>query len=70
MRTIHYVIQAKSLDLYMKPLIDKGTYTLRGVSDSEYAGDRDSLLSVYGFIIYFNDSPISCKSKSGKGVTL
>jgi hypothetical protein len=45
-------------------------FTLEGISDSEYAGDTDTRLSVYGYIIYFCGAPIAWKSKSGKSVTL
>ena len=39
-------------------------------SDSEYGGDRDTRISVYGYKIYMNGALISWKSKSGKSVTL
>jgi hypothetical protein len=43
---------------------------LKGVSDSEYAGDKDTRISVYGYILYFCGAPIAWKSKAGKSVTL
>jgi hypothetical protein len=43
---------------------------LKGVSDSEYAGDKDTQFIVYGYILYYCGAPISWKSKSGKSVTL
>jgi hypothetical protein len=45
-------------------------FTLEGISDSEYAGDTDTRISVYGNIIYFFGAPIAWKSRSGKSVTL
>jgi hypothetical protein len=45
-------------------------FTLEGISDSEYAGDTDTRISVYGYIIYFCGAPIAWKTKSGKSVTL
>jgi hypothetical protein len=45
-------------------------YMLKGVSDSEYAGDKDTCISVYGFAIYLIRSPIPWKSMSGGTVTL
>jgi len=41
-----------------------------GISDSEYAGDKDTRISVYGYILYFCGAPIAWKSKGGKSVTL
>ena len=43
---------------------------MEGISDSEYAGDKDSRISVYGYILYFCGAPIAWKSKAGKSVTL
>ena len=31
---------------------------LRGVSDSEFAGDRNTRISVYGYVIYYSGAPI------------
>jgi hypothetical protein len=45
-------------------------FTLEGISDSEYAGDTDTRISVYGYVLYFCGAPIAWKSKSGKSVTL
>ena len=39
-------------------------------SDSEFGGDRDTRVSVYGYMVYYNGALISWKSKSGRGVTL
>ena len=44
--------------------------TLRGISDSEFAGDRETRKSVYGYVTYYCGAPISWKSKSGDSVTL
>lgn len=43
---------------------------MEGISDSEYAGDKDSRISVFGYILYFCGAPIAWKSKAGKSVTL
>ncbi|MCU9931140.1 Ty1/Copia family ribonuclease HI, partial [Escherichia coli] len=34
------------------------------------AGDRETRISVYGYVIYYCGAPISWKFKSGKSVTL
>ena len=68
MRIIKYVLDTRSYSLRLKPL--KGNITLRGVSDSEFAGDRETRKSVYGYITYYCGAPISWKSKSGNSVTL
>jgi hypothetical protein len=70
MRTIQYVLTTKNIGLKIKPKPMDGKYTLEGYSDSEYAGDKDTRISVYGYVIYFCGIPISWKSKSGRSVTL
>jgi hypothetical protein len=43
---------------------------LEGISDIEYAGDPDTRIKVYGYVLYFCGAPIAWKSKAGKSVTL
>ncbi|HSN67552.1 MAG TPA: Ty1/Copia family ribonuclease HI [Fusibacter sp.] len=69
LRAIKYVLDTENYGLRIKPKVDKGFY-LEGISDSEYAGDSDTQISVYGYVLYFCGCPIAWKSKSGKSVTL
>jgi hypothetical protein len=69
-RVIKYVFDTKNYALKIKPNVSTGKAILRGISDSEYAGDRETRISVYGYVIYYCGAPISWKSKSGKSVTL
>ena len=39
-------------------------------SDSDYATDPETRVSITGYILYFMGAPISWRSKSQKGVTL
>jgi hypothetical protein len=70
LRTIKYVLDTKDYGIKIQPKLENGLYTLEGISDSEYAGDKDTRISVYGYVIYFCGAPIAWKSKSGKSVTL
>jgi hypothetical protein len=70
MRTIQYVLNTKDIGLKIKPHDPENGYTLEGISDSEYAGDKDTRISVYGYVIYFCGAPVAWKSKSGRTVTL
>jgi hypothetical protein len=56
--------------LKIQPKLHKDGFYLEGISDSEYAGDKESRISVYGYILYFCGAPIAWKSKAGKCVTL
>jgi hypothetical protein len=70
LRTIKYVLDTEDYGLKLKPNKQRGLFYLEGISDSEYAGDKDTRVSVYGYQLYFCGAPISWKSKSGKSVTL
>ena len=72
MRVLKYVMDTKHLSLKMEPKMDKeGTgWSIVAFSDSDYAGDSETRISVAGFILYLLGVPISWKSKGQKGVTL
>ena len=70
LRTIKYVLETEDWGLRIKPNRQNGLFTLKGLCDSDHCGDRDTRISVYGYILTFCDAPIAWKSKSGKAVTL
>jgi hypothetical protein len=67
---IKYVFDTKMYALKLKPHINADTIILKGISDSEYAGDQETRIGVYGYIIYYCKALISWKSKSRRSVTL
>ncbi len=69
LRLIHYVILTENKVLKIKPYESKDA-NLVVYTDSEFGGDRDTRISVYGYMVYFNGALISWKSKSGRSVTL
>ena len=69
LRVIKYVLSTEAYGLKIKPSL-KETFYMDRISDSEYAGDKDTRVSVYGYILYFCGAPIAWKSKAGKSVTL
>ena len=72
LRTIKYVICTENVALRLKPniLTQGAQFHLSGISDSDYAGDKQTRTSVFGYVIYFCGAPIAWKSKAGKSVTL
>jgi hypothetical protein len=62
MRIIKYVFDTKMRSLKLKPY--GKIETLKGVSDSEFAGDQETRKSVYGYVAYYCGALISWKSKS------
>ena len=69
LQVIKYVLSTENYGLKIKPTLKENFY-MEGISDSEYAGDKDTRISVYGYILYFCGAPIAWKSKGGKSVTL
>ena len=60
----------KTLGLRMVPIFNDGIGKLEALSDSDFANDKDTRYSVYGYIIYFCCVPVVWKSKSMKSVVL
>ena len=65
-RVITFVLQMKTLGLRMVPSFNNGIWKSEGLSDSDFANDKDSRYSVYGYIIYSCGIPVVWKSKSMK----
>jgi hypothetical protein len=57
-RLIKYVLDTENYGLKIKPFKTQEMFTLEGISDSEYAGETDTRISVYGCIIYFCGAPM------------
>jgi hypothetical protein len=69
-RKIKYVLDTDNYALKIKPNKKNGVFTLGGVSDSEFGGDKDTRISVYGYLQFFCGGLIAWMSKAGKSVTL
>jgi hypothetical protein len=72
LRMIHFVIVTRNNCLVLQGNSSEETpkWSIKGYSDSDYAGDKDTRTSVTGFIIYINNNPISWRSRGQKSVTL
>ena len=70
LRVIKFIFETEFHGLTLHPVFQDGLFKLRGLCDSDFAGDKDTRISVYGFILYFCGCPIAWRSKSGKSVTL
>jgi hypothetical protein len=49
---------------------DKFSWNIQAFSDSDYAGDKETRLSVSGFIIYICGNAVAWRSKAQRNVTL
>ena len=71
LRVIKYTIDTRNKCLRFTPDFDgEGDWQLKVFCDSDYAGDKDTRISVSGFIIYIGEVAVSWKSKGQKSVTL
>jgi hypothetical protein len=70
LRTVKYSIDTGHLGLLIQPKWNEDGFYLERISDSEYAGDPDTRISVYGYVLYFCGAPIAWKSKAVNSVTL
>jgi hypothetical protein len=68
--TIKYVVGTEDHGNLLRPKLNKYFFYLEGISDSEYAGDLETRMSVYGYVLYLCGAPIAWKSKAGKSVAL
>jgi hypothetical protein len=59
----------KALKLKLK-MKEDNMFHIEGISDSSFGEDKDTRISVYGYIVYFCGAPVATKSKLGRSVTL
>ena len=69
-RVINFVLETKTLGLWMVPIVNIGIWKLEALSDSDFVNDKDTRYSVYGYLIYFCGTPVAWKSLSMKSVVL
>ena len=69
-RVINFVLEMKILGLRMVPIFNYGIWKLEALSDSDFANDKNTRYSVYGYILSFCGVRVAWKSKSMKSVAL
>ena len=67
-RVIRYVLETKRHGLKFYP--KRCSWLIQAVSDSDFAEDRETRRSVYGYIICFCGMPIAWESKGMRSVVL
>ena len=61
-RVISCVLEMKALALRMVPIFKDGIWKLEPLSDIDFANDKNTRYSVYGYIIFFCGIPVVWKS--------
>jgi len=71
-RVIKFVLDTKEYGLKIKPMIEDAddSWSVTVFSDSDYAGDAETRVSVTGFCIFLLGVPISWQSRGQRSVTL
>ena len=73
LRAVRFVLDTRKKVLRFKPKINKQNdeiWDVYGYCDSDFAGDKDSRLSVSGFCVFVMGCLVSWKSRGQKNVTL
>ena len=66
---INYVLNTKDKVYVMHPQKGK-EWILEAMADSDYSGDKDSRLSILGYVVFLRKVAISWRSKAQRSVTL
>ena len=65
-----FVLDTKDLGLHIVPTMSVGIWNLEAFSVSDFAINKETRISVYGYIVFFCGVPIACKRKRMKSVVL
>ena len=69
-KVIRHVLSTKGYGLKFEQRKDIIKWALKALSDSDFASDKETRISVFGYIIYFCGIPIAWRSKGMKSVVL
>ena len=69
-KIIRFVLSTKDFGLKFKLIKSIMKWALKALSDSDFASDKETRISVYGYIICFCGIPIAWRIKGIKSVVL
>ena len=69
-KVIRHVLSTKGYGLKFELRKDMIKWALKALSDSDFASDKETRISVFGYIIYFCGIPIAWRSQGMKSVVL
>jgi len=70
-RLIKYALDTQTIGLKLKPEDnDNKLWELKAYSDADFAGDKETHISVTGYVVYFMNVPVCWRSRGQKSVTL
>jgi len=70
-RVIKYALDTKNIGLKLKPEDnDNKQWELKAYSDADFAGDKETCISVTGYVVHFMNVPVCWRSHEQKSVRL
>ena len=69
-KLISFVLSTKDYGLKFKLIKSIRKWVLKALSDSDFASDKETRISIFGYVIYFCGIPIALRSKGMKSVVL
>ena len=69
-KLIRFVLSTKDYGLKFELMKDTKKWAWKALGDSDFASDKETRISVFGYIIYFCGIPIAWRSKGMKSVVL
>ena len=67
---IRFVLSTKDYGLKFKLIKSTRKWVLKALSDSDVASDKETRISVFGYVIHFCEIPVAWRSKGMKSVVL
>ena len=68
LRVIKFILDTKDLGLKIVLTLHNGIWKLEAFSDSDFANDRETRISVNGYVIYLCGVSVAWKSQSMRSV--
>ena len=69
-KLIRFILSTKDFGLKFKLIKSIRKWVLKALSDSDFASDKETKISIYGYIIYFCRIPNAWRSEGMKSVVL
>ena len=69
-KLIRFVLSTKDYGVKFKLIKSMRKWVLKALSDSDFASDNETRISMFGYVIYFCGIPIAWRSKGMKSVVL
>ena len=70
LQVIKFILDTKDLSLKIVLTLHNGIWKLEAFSDGDFANNKETRISVYGYVIYFCGVPATWKIKSMRSVVL